>query len=151
VRSVAIPPFSGDDARRRDVIAAGRSGLDYVDVRGDGRTLIVGFFGELPGGLGRERFVIEGGEHVRGIRSTSIRVAADEPESEGVVALRLDRAGDGSTYTLRVTGVANVDPLYSALAFTFDRSAERLTDCNGESLAPPLAGAPPHIDYLAKD
>jgi hypothetical protein len=151
VSGLTVPPFSGDDARRLDVIRAGRSGLDYIDVRGDGRTLIVGFFGALPGGLSREHFVVAGGEHVTGIRVTSIRVAADEPESEGVVALRLDRAGDASSYTLRVIGVAGVDPLYSALGFTFDRSAERLTDYEPKALVPPAAGAPPHIDYLAKD
>jgi hypothetical protein len=149
--SAKIPPFSGDDARRLDVIGAGHSGLDYVDVRGDGRTIVAGFFGVLPGGLSREHFVIEGGEHETGIRVTSIRVAADEPESEGVVALRLDRTGDASTYTLRVTGVPGVDPLYSALAFTFDRSGKRLTDCAPEPPGQPAFAPPPHIDYLAKD
>jgi hypothetical protein len=143
--------LDSDETRRPDVIRAGRSGLDYVDVRGDARTLIVGFFGELPAGLRREHFIIEGGDRVRGILITSIRVAADEPGNEGVVALRLDRAGDQSSYTLRVVGVAGIDQFYSSLAFTFDRSSERLTDREDVPPAPAGIVTPPHIDYLAKD
>jgi hypothetical protein len=141
----------GDDARRLDVIRLGRSGLDYIDVRGEGRRLEVGIFGRLPDDLDVKNFIIEGGVKVKTIRVTAIRITADDPDAEGAVALRLDRAGDASTYTLRVVGVPAVDPLYATLPFTFGLDNARTTDC----VEPPArfepAGAAPHIDYLAKD
>lgn len=152
MRGVAnVPPFSSDDSRRRDVIAFGRSGLDYIDVRNDLRTLVVGFFGPLPADLGREHFTIEGGERVVGIAVTSVRTVADDAEQEGALAVRVDRTGDASTYTLRVVGVPDVDPLYASLTFTFDASERRPTDC--ETARPPVVPMlpAPHIDYLAKD
>lgn len=150
-RATAIPPFVGDDARRRDVIERGGSGLDYIDVRGDGRTLVVGFFGPMPEDLEREHFVIEGGERVVDIVVSSVRLASGEPESEGVVTLRVDRSGDPSTYVLRVVGIPAVDPLYDSLAFTFDLGNERLTDCDAPTRVGSARAPSPHIDYLAKD
>ncbi|GAC1529499.1 MAG: putative baseplate assembly protein [Vulcanimicrobiaceae bacterium] len=148
--SAAIPPFVSDDRRRADVIARGGSGLDYIDVRGDSRTLVVAFFGALPQ-VDCDSFVISGGERVTGLVVTSVRVASDEPESEGVVTLHVDRAGDASTYVLRVVDVPTVDPLYASLPFTFDLGNARLTDC--ESITPPsrVDLPQPHVDYLAKD
>lgn len=150
-RPAPVPPFVSDDRRRADVIARGGSGLDYIDVRGEGRTLVVAFFGALPSDLDRDNFVISGGERVTGLVVTSLRLASDEPESEGVVTLRVDRAGDSSTYVLHVVDVPGVDPLYASLPFTFDLGAERQTDCESETSASHVDLPQPHVDYLAKD
>lgn len=149
--AAAIPPFVADDRRRADVIAGGGSGLDYIDVRGDARTLIVAFFGAAPEDLDRDNFVISGGERVTGLVVRSVRIASDEPESQGVVSLRVDRAGDPSTYVLHVVDVPGIDPLYASLAFTFDSGNERLTDCSVETRAARIDLPQPHVDYLAKD
>jgi hypothetical protein len=94
--AVRPPPFQSDDARRLAVVERGHCGLDYIDVRGDGRTLVVAFFGPLPRALGREHFAIDGGKRITGLHVSALRVVADEPEAEGVVTLLLDRPGDAS-------------------------------------------------------
>jgi hypothetical protein len=135
------------ETRRSDVIRLGRAGLDYLDVRGDGRTLIVAFFGRLPAQLGREHFVIEGGRRITAIAITSIHIAPAELAAERAVALRLDRAGDDSTYRLRIVGHADVDVLYAALPFTFNAAVECPDDGDDDEPAGPFAmSAAPHRD-----
>ena len=49
------------------------AGIDYVEVRPDGVTLCVHFFGALPAHLTDRNIAIEGGTRIRGIEVVSAR------------------------------------------------------------------------------
>lgn len=140
-----------DDRRRAVVRAAGRNGIDAVQVCADRRELVVIFFGKIPEELGPRNFRIEGGRRVTDIAVVGVQLGIeDDPELEDRVRLRVDREGDLSTYRLCVVDVPDFDPRYTCLDFRF------VTGCDDLDCAPP-ADCPPEplprieIDYLAKD
>ncbi|MGW1273514.1 hypothetical protein ACWD5A_33520, partial [Streptomyces sp. NPDC002491] len=142
--------------------ADGPAGIHEVRTHTDRRTLTVTFFGVLPSGMDRTRFVVEGGRRVVGVRVLRV-VPVAGPEDDGAgtrLRLTLDRPGDDSTYRLRLLG-RGFHGGHDHADFTFhpdvrrtpDRAAERSPgraapagDPGGPSLPPA-----PAIDYLAKD
>jgi hypothetical protein len=134
------------------------NGLDYVEVGADQRTLHVYFLGKLPPELrtdqpGIERYLrIEGGRRVTGIRILDADpLPAPEPDKDDVLVLHLDKAGDFSTYTVRLTGVRNIAPRYDHAEFSFKVGCRSDLDCAQAAPSPPAAPAEPEINYLAKD
>ena len=102
---------------RRDAVRAmaGRVGLDYVEVNEDMPLLYVYFLGDLPPELAQEtpaidRFLrIEGGQRIRDIRIVDVDPVVDpNRERDDYLVVRLDRAGDFSTYTVRLVGVVMI-------------------------------------------
>src|SRR5262249_31255607 len=84
--------------------------------------------------------------------------ALDDPTR--VLVVRTDRAGDFSTYTLRLVdsgpGSADLppedfDPQLSEVAFSFKVECPSEFDCRTDDRCTEPAAAPPPIDYLAKD
>ncbi len=147
---------------RRDAVrrAAGRNGLDYVEV-GDAdapATLYVYFLGRLPPELavkqpGLERFLrIAGGERITGLRILDVdpQVQSD-PTRDDVLVLTLDRSGDFSPYTLSLVGVEGIDPRYDSASFTFGLCCPSDLDCKADRACDAAAADEPQINYLAKD
>ena len=156
-----------DDVRRDAVRARPElNGLDYVEISDDEATLIVYFLGKAPrqfdkrpneSGNPHQRRVtrywrIEGGTRIRGIQVQSVNVTRkDDSELDDFVKLRVDRAGDFSTYTLQLIGVENIDPFYSHLDFNFKIDCPSPLDCATRASCPPAERNEPEINYLAKD
>src|SRR5215472_6572402 len=121
-----------DAVRRRE----GWNGLDYVELAADGKTLQAFFLGKLPAELGGAstapipHLQIEGGDVITGIKITATQPVIDpDPEHDDMLLITLDRIGDFSTYTLRLTGVTDLDPLYDRAEFTFRPDCPRDIDC----------------------
>ena len=145
---------------RRDAVraAAGRIGLDHVEVGDDPTTLHAYFLGKLPAELAVDApdlprwLAVEGGDAITGLRILDADpVIASNPEHDDYLVLHLDRQGDRSRYTLRLLGVQGVDPHYAAADFSFHIDCASDLDCK-----PACDCAPPPLDeprpnYLAKD
>jgi baseplate J-like protein len=145
---------------RRDAVRrlAGRNGLDYVEVASDQPTLYVYFLGKLPAELrnnrpGLEAFLrIDGGERITGLRVVDVDPHVDpDPERDDYLVVELDRRGDFSCYTLRLVGVAGIDPHYDRAAFSFAIDCPSDLDCKPVRSCPPPALDEPRINYLVKD
>jgi hypothetical protein len=145
---------------RRDAVRhlQGWNGLDYVEVDDNQRTLRVYFLGKLPPELrenkpGIEQFLrIEGGSRVTGIEITDADPVVDpDPEKDDSLVLELDKYGDYSTYTLRLVGVADVDPHYDHVDFSFKINCPSDLDCAPACACEPPFFVEPEINYLAKD
>ena len=145
---------------RRDAVraAAGRNGLDYVELSDDQRSLHVYFLGKLPPELLEDGpalpafFAVEGGDVATGIQVLDADPVADpDPERDDFVVLRLDRAGDFSTYTLRLVGVAGIDPFYASVDFSFKIGCPSDLDCRAACGCEPELPDEPQLNYLAKD
>jgi hypothetical protein len=74
------------------------------------------------------------------------------------LVVRTDSSGDFSTYTLAIVSAsgsndppAGFDPKLSAIEFSFKVECPTDFDCAQEAACPPVIGARPEIDYLAKD
>src|SRR6185312_923969 len=111
-----------DAVRRRE----GWNGLDYVELAEDGQTLRAYFLGKLPPELAGPSAAaiphlrIEGGAVITGIAVTATDPAVDpDPEHDDSLSITLSATGDFSTYTLRLTDIADLDPLYDRAEFTF--------------------------------
>src|SRR5687767_424738 len=145
---------------RRDAVRRKKdwNGLDYIEVDDTQLTLRVYFLGKLPPELrenkpGIERFLrIEGGTRVTDIRILDADPEVDpDPEKDDFLHLRLDKYGDFSTYTLRLVDVANVDPHYDHLDFSFKINCPSDLDCAPACACQPTLFPEPEINYLAKD
>ncbi|MBK8096622.1 MAG: putative baseplate assembly protein [Planctomycetes bacterium] len=145
---------------RKDAVraAGGLNGIDFLEVASaDQRTLAVTFLAPLPGevggvpaapALGQEQIVIEGGQRITGIRLTAPPVA-----SGNVLTVTVDRAGDFSSYRLRlVAGAgsaeppAGFDPRLGAVEFSFKAACPSELDCRVEPDCPP-----PHFPDVEQD
>lgn len=142
------------DEGRRDLVRAKENyfGLDYLEVSPDQRTLTVTLLGEAPARITKDQVKIEGGRRI-----TGIQVHGDPkihpPDSTGgdaVMVVKVDRPGDFSTYTLRVTA-PHFDPRYSSIDFSFKIDCGTELDCKPSPDCPPEVLPAPDIDYLAKD
>jgi hypothetical protein len=145
---------------RRDAVRRmnGRNGLDYVEVSDDQRTLTVFFLGKLPKAFapdapnGGKYLRIEGGQRVTDIQITSTEAVVDpNPEKDDYLVVKLNKYGDFSTYTLRLTGVANIDPRYDHVDFSFKVNCPSDLDCAAACICEPAVPPEPEINYLAKD
>lgn len=145
---------------RRDAVRRfrGRTGLDFVEVSDDQRTLYVYFLGKLPpefleDGPGLvQRLRLEGGTRVTGIRVLDVDPhVSDDPEVDDWLTVRLDRSGDHSRYTLHLVDVADVDPMYAACGFSFKVGCPSQLDCRPVDACDETPPDEPAIHYLAKD
>jgi hypothetical protein len=145
---------------RRDAVraAAGRNGLDYVEVGDDPTTLHAYFLGKLPPELKVDApdlprlLLIEGGDLITGIRIVDADpVVSPDPERDDFLVLHLDREGDRSRYTLRLVGIEGIDPHYASTDFTFRIDCESDLDCKPVCDCGPPALDEPRPNYLAKD
>ena len=151
---------------RRALVRAARSadgkpvynGLDYVEVSDDQLTLVAYFLGKLPAELrsggqpALDHLRLEGGERVKGIRLTGAEAHPNpDPERDDYLALTVDQPGDFSTYTLKLVGVAGIDPRYDHADFSFKAGCATDLDCAAAPACPTPALVEPDLNYLAKD
>lgn len=89
--------------------------------------------------------LIEGGDRIRGIGV--VGVTADGRD----LHLQVNRAGDFSTYTLRIRdGLPGWDPILREIRFAFRLHCDS-GDCAAPAPAPGTPPDPPEIDYLTRD
>jgi hypothetical protein len=130
------------------------NGIDEVEVRDDGYTLVVRFFHDAPSVLAPKHLRLKGGVAVRDIRIIDVSlIGSDDPDLPTLAAVSLDRPGDASSYELELFNLEHIDPRYRSAPFTFYPDFEGDLDCG---CAPSLSAAAstlatPPIDYLAKD
>lgn len=154
------------EERRRNAVAAHPTlnGIEFLEVSDDPadppeqrqRTLFVHFIKELPAGaLAAENVRIEGGERIRNVKVTNVTIAP--AGAAHVLSVEVDRAGDFSTYTLRLVesddagAPAGFDPVLSAVDFSFKVACPSDFDCEEGRACPPEHLPQPLINYLAKD
>jgi len=151
------------DLDRREAVRLDHrlNGLDYLEVGPDQLTLEVYFLGKAPRQLDENNLRIEGGERIRGIGVVALSMARfREPELDDHMVVTVDRAGDFSTYTLRVVARdasgewqphPDFDPRFDSIAFSFKVDCPSGLDCQSVQLCPPELKSDPDISYLAKD
>jgi hypothetical protein len=163
------------DERRRQLVRepeSGLNGIDFLEVLDRDapdeserqRKLYVHFLKDLAGGqLTTDNILIEGGTRIRGIVVTAAAIGGDQPDN--VLTVEVNRAGDFSTYILRlVQDVSHAgggggadqpppgfDPVLSQVPFSFKIECDSDFDCRAERVCPPALQVEPEIDYLAKD
>jgi hypothetical protein len=153
-----------DDRPRRMAVRRSPTltGLDYLEVSQDRRTLTVYFLDQAPADLSPANIRIDGGRRVRELRVVDLRFCRQEdPDLDDCVQIRLDRPGDASTYRLCVVAIEAgrptrrphpaFDPRYACLDFTFTAGCPSDLDCLPEAGCPPEARPEPELNYLAKD
>jgi hypothetical protein len=151
---------------RREAVRSNRKlcGLDYLEVGPTRRTLTVHLLGKAPRGahkLGRKNVLIEGGRRIRDIQVVSATPSfSNDPEFDDTMEVVVDRAGDFSTYTLRLVEPdsqgrphphPSFDPRYDSLDFNFKVDCPSDLDCETNAQCPPVERKEPEISYLAKD
>ena len=151
-----------NERRREQVRRQGQLfGLDYLKVADDQRTLTVHFLGKAPHKIDKDNVLIEGGRRIRDIRVLGAEVNRfDHPELDDTLEVLLDKAGDFSTYKLRIIERDRqgrprphpaFDPRYDSVEFGFKVDCPDDLDCKTEPQCPPVAREVTEIDYLAKD
>jgi hypothetical protein len=130
------------------------NGIDYLEVLDKQTRLHVHFIKPFtpPAGFSRDNVKITGGERIRDVRA----IAPVQMVGSDVLEVTVNKPGDFSTYTLSLieTGgepLKNLDPLLSAVDFSFKVECESDFDCLPTCACPPEAREEPEIDYLAKD
>ena len=157
--------FCCDDRRRIEVRDHSTlNGIDFLEVLDLAaaseaerqRTLLVHMLKPFAGLLTKNNVVIEGGARIRDVKALDAKVKPGDPPH--ILTVTLNRAGDFSTYTLRlVASEGNSNPpvgfdrLLSAVDFSFKVECPGDFDCRTERACPPEPRAEPGIDYLAKD
>jgi hypothetical protein len=145
---------------RRDAVRdyQGLTGIDYVEVSADQKTLTVYFLGKLPPELqkpqlGLQKYVrIDGGTRITGIQVVEVTPFPDpDPEEDDYLTVQLDKYGDFSTYTLQLVGVDYVDSRYDHVDFSFKVDCPSDLDCAPVCTCAPPVLDEPVINYLAKD
>jgi hypothetical protein len=155
------------EERRQNAVAAHPTlnGIEFLEVSDDPadpleqrqRTLFVHFIKDLdPAALSAQNVRIEGGERIRQIKVSNVTVA---PNGEAkILSVEVDRAGDFSTYTLRLVrsdkdkgAPEDFDPILSAVDFSFKVACPSDFDCEEPRACPPEQLPQPLINYLAKD
>ena len=105
--------------------------------------------------------IIEGGRRIRAIRVEKVTVnRSTMAELDDTMEVVTDKAGDFSTYTLRVVvrdAHGNYqphpafDPRYDRVEFSFKVDCPSDLDCKQALVCPPEPRDEPEINYLAKD
>src|SRR5258708_7141309 len=126
-----------DDRRPEAVREKRGSGLDYLEVGDDRRTLTVILFGEAPDNVGIENVRIDGGRRIRGIQAAEVSLCPpDNPGQDNCLRVVVSKPGDSSTYTLRIVKpgtdepLQRFDPRYASLDFTFHAGPISALDCH---------------------
>lgn len=146
------------------------NGLDYLEVGRidqlqpsleNQRYLRVYFLGKAPVELDKTNILIEGGRRIRDIQVLSVDVHEDKhSEFDDSMEIVVDKAGDFSTYTLRVVekdeqgqwqAHSAFDPRYDRIEFNFKIDCPNDLDCKAEVNCPVEPALEPDINYLAKD
>jgi len=146
------------------------SGLDYLEVGrlfetqlglDDQRYLRVYFLGKAPDDLTKANVRIEGGRRIRDIQVSSVEIhKARRVEFDDFMEVIVDKAGDFSTYTLRVVEKneqghwqphSRFDPRYDRIDFNFKIDCPNELDCKAQVACPLEPAVEPDINYLAKD
>ena len=155
-----------DNERRRESVRQHEKlcGLDYIEVGADQQTLTVHLLGKAPRGshkLTEKNVLIEGGRRIRDINVRSVAThTTNDPEFDDTLEVVVDRAGDFSTYTLRIVARDShghphahplFDPRYDSVDFSFKVDCPSDLDCKAETQCPPEERRQPEISYLAKD
>jgi len=156
--------------RRREAVRQQKElyGLDYLEVDPDAEPkqtrLTVHFLGGAPQGtheIRKQNVVIEGGRRIRKIKVLSaVTHPSGDPEFDDTLEVVVDRAGDFSTYILRIVARDSegrpqphplFDPRYDALEFNFKVECASDLDCSTRPQCPPVERPQPETNYLAKD
>jgi hypothetical protein len=147
----------GTEGRRAAVRAnVNFNGIEYVEIPAghDQLWVEVHFLKDAPGlgGLTAANFAIEGGVRIKGVHVVSASAVKE------VFTLVVDRAGDYSTYTLRLqksesdpTPPDHIDPQLSSVELFFKIDCPSDFDCAELCDCPVPSGGTIDIDYLAKD
>lgn len=168
--------FCCNEARRNQVIEHPViNGIDFLEVLDNPAdplplqqtTLYVHFLKDIvPGSLSEKNVVIEGGERIKDIKVTSVSIglilsppsSPPNPDAPKILVVRVEAAGDFSTYTLRlVQDAANsdaptgYDPVLSSVDFSFKVLCGNDFDCKPQFTCAPAPPAAPELNYLAKD
>jgi hypothetical protein len=138
------------------------NGIDYLEVLDADappglrqRVLRVHFirrFSPVPAGFSHENVTIKGGERVRDVRVVPpVKFLADD-----LLEVVVNKPGDFSTYTLALVEpngepLKLLDPLLSAVDFSFKVDCDSKFDCRPECVCPPEPPSEPELNYLAKD
>jgi hypothetical protein len=150
--------------QRRNILRdyPGLNGIDYLEVidnEGDPadirqRWLVVHFIHKLKTLPALNQIRIAGGDRIEGIRVVDVK-AGNAPDA---MVVEVDRAGDFSTYILRLVAGENnddapvdIDPILREIEFSFKVLCAADFDCATPDLPAPEARVEPQIDYLAKD
>jgi hypothetical protein len=151
-----------DDKRREEVLKGALHGLDYVELD-DQVTLKVYFMGKAPKKIPDGCIKIEGGKRICDIKVTSVKINhRSEPKLGDCMVVKVDKAGDFSTYTLKLVDLDSsgmptgnplngFDPLYSQVEFSFKASCKSDLDCRTAVTCQKERRPEPDINYLAKD
>lgn len=166
------------------------NGIDYLEVLDQAapldsprqQTLLVHCLNKAPSNLTPANVIIAGGESVSAIVVQWVAPASPPPPQAspleqtyfatlpgiaGILVVRTDRAGDFSTYTLRLVNnasqaredpfdvtevLAGFDPQLAEVQFSFKVECGPDFDCHPQPPnCPPTPSTPPPINYLAKD
>src|SRR6266702_6343089 len=162
-----ISAICTDEQRRAKVRSTpDLNGLDYLEVDSDDQhTLKVYFLRKAPAAIGENNVIIEGGRRITNIKVLDADVKRDpNPEIDDYMIVTVDKAGDFSTYTLRVVEVdhyqkglpvyrdmKDFDARYARLDFSFKAGCASDLDCKIDDVCPPAPLVEPEINYLAKD
>ncbi len=145
---------------RRDAVRRfrGRTGLDFVEVSADQRTLFVYFLGKLPSEFAQDgpellsHLRLEGGSRITGIRILDVDPhISEDPEVDDWLEVRLDRYGDFSRYSLWLVDIDGLDPMYASATFSFKVGCPSDMDCAPTDACIEAPPPEPAIQYLAKD
>ena len=156
--------MSGQVTERRARIRAERAnGIDAVEVSDDGRSLTVTFLGKAPHRLRENNIRIDGGRRISGLQVTDLElISADDPDLDDQLIVSIDRAGDTSTYTLRIVEADSrdrpgtrpypgFDPRYAQADFRFNPQRPADVDCRQAEPDEPSVPERLPIDYTARD
>lgn len=148
------------ETRRQIIREKCGNGIDYVDVKDD--SLCVHFINGIPADIDENNVVIRGGRRITNVRAVAIEPhATEDPFSDPCLGIRLNRAGDRSTYTLSLVEtdegeptnrpLCELDPRYASIDFSFKLDCPAEIDCKTDQPCPPPSRVEPEIQYLAKD
>lgn len=162
-----------DDTKRRRAVRAQKdvqtnqpdlNGIDYLEVsENDQRILRVSFMDDAPENITVANVRIDGGRRIRKIRVEEVQLCETEDEEHpDCMEVRVDKAGDFSTYTLCLIDLdadghptdkplTGFDVRYTCIDFTFKANCPSDFDCEPEDTCPPKVLDEPEINYLAKD
>lgn len=140
---------------RREVVRnhSGWNGLDFVEVDNAQTMLTVFFLGRAPEGITKDNLRIDGGRTSKDrVQVVAIDVQrSDSDYEDDRLLVQVDKPGDHSTYTLHLVGLANIDPRYASVEFSFKANCPTDLDCAPAGQCAPEVLPRPAIDYLAKD
>ncbi len=151
------------EQRRQKARDRGLNGIDFIEVLcPDQNLLCVHLFSKDLERISPANIRIDGGTRIRGIRAVSAKVLRrEDPELEDCLRIKLNKAGDFSTYTLSIVEsrdgdptdhpLAGFDPFYASADFSFKTCCDSDLDCRRADPCPSPKADEPVIDYLNKD